>query len=153
MTDSGDKTGTAAAGGGGQANSGNNNNNKNNNGRFNRGKKNNSKKSTTDAKSTKFEGRCADLKGHIFDCSGPTQADRYVVTKREIEEYIGRTYKYGNDTKRTLENGELYQPPVPPDPVEGGSATMKLIWQKSVEELVKRYAQNEQNLTAAYSLV
>ena len=100
-------SGTAAGNAGNNNNAVNGNKSGNNTGRqghgkFNRNnnnnnskKNNNTKKSTSDAKATKFEGHCEGLKGFIFDCSGPTQADRYVTTKREIEEYIGRTYKYG----------------------------------------------------------
>lgn len=76
-----------------------------------------------------------------------------MTTKHEIEGYIDRAYTYGNDTKCTLENGVIYEPPLPPDPAETATTTQKLLWQKFIEELVKCYAQNKQNLHAAYSLV
>ena len=42
----------------------------------------------------KFEGKCADLKGHIYDCSDVSQSDQYTKTTKEIAEYVGRTYTY-----------------------------------------------------------
>jgi hypothetical protein len=47
----------------------------------------------------KFEGRCTDLKGHIYDCSDVRQSDQYTKTTKEIAEYVGRTYKYGGDAR------------------------------------------------------
>ena len=50
-------------------------------------------------KQPKFEGKCEELKGHIYDCSDARQADVFVKTTREVGEFMGRTFKYGNDTK------------------------------------------------------
>jgi hypothetical protein len=33
---------------------------------------------------TKFDGRCDDIKGFVFDCADGKQADRYNTTIREI---------------------------------------------------------------------
>jgi len=44
---------------------------------------------------TKFEGKCADLKGHIYDCSTSKQADQFNKTMKKILEYVGCTYTYG----------------------------------------------------------
>jgi hypothetical protein len=41
----------------------------------------------------KFEGKCNDLKGHIYDCSNARQSDQFMKTTKEIAEYVGRTYK------------------------------------------------------------
>jgi hypothetical protein len=38
-----------------------------------------------------FSDRCEDLEGSIYDV-GPNQADRYIKTTREIEEYLGRKF-------------------------------------------------------------
>ncbi len=46
---------------------------------------------------TKFDGKCEELKGHIFDCTDVRQSDQYSRTVKEIAEYVGRTYKYGAD--------------------------------------------------------
>lgn len=49
----------------------------------------------------KFEGKCDDLKGYIYDCVDGKQADAYTKTTKEIAEYVGRTYKYGSDARRS----------------------------------------------------
>jgi hypothetical protein len=65
----------------------------------------------------KFEGKCPELAGHIYDYSNARQAaDKYTKTTREICEYVGRTYKFGADTKVAL---QTLKKPVfqdPPDP-------------------------------------
>jgi hypothetical protein len=40
----------------------------------------------------KFEGKCDDLKGHIYDCSNPRQVDLFAKTTKELAEHVGRTY-------------------------------------------------------------
>lgn len=48
------------------------------------------------ASKTKFEGRCPDLKGNVFDIR-EGQADLFSKTQKEIELYVGRTYNNGYD--------------------------------------------------------
>jgi hypothetical protein len=60
---------------------------------------------TTIAKTeASFQGRCDDLKGHIFDCVDRWQADQYAVTMKEITAYIGTKYTYGADIGWSLEH-------------------------------------------------
>jgi hypothetical protein len=45
-------------------------------------------------KTVKFEGRCEDLTGHVYDYANPCQAaDQFTKTTDEICEYVGRMYK------------------------------------------------------------
>jgi hypothetical protein len=59
----------------------------------------NTKKTVTMNKSfaPKFEGKCADLKGHVYNCSDDAREldQQFMKTTCEIAEYLGRTYKYG----------------------------------------------------------
>jgi hypothetical protein len=59
----------------------------------------------------KFEGKCADLKGHIYNCSTSKQADQFNKTTKEILEYVGRTYTYGGDSQLAIENLAVIKPP------------------------------------------
>ena len=89
----------------------------------------------------------------MFDCSGFKQADQYTTKKKEIEEYIGRTYDFGSDIKSTV---KLLRVPgiVPPaDPPNGSTETEKLIWCKQVEAFVKRGQILKLNMKKAYTLV
>jgi hypothetical protein len=49
-----------------------------------------------------FQGRCDDLKGHIFDFVDGRQADQYAVTMKEIAAYIGTKYTYCADIRWIL---------------------------------------------------
>jgi hypothetical protein len=50
----------------------------------------------------RFQGKCDDLKGYIYDCSDSRQADVYTKTTKEIGEYVGRTYRHGSDARRAV---------------------------------------------------
>jgi hypothetical protein len=51
-----------------------------------------------------FQGRCDDLRGHVFDCAVGKQVDRYTVTMKEIAEYIDSNFTYGADIRWSLEH-------------------------------------------------
>jgi hypothetical protein len=61
---------------------------------------------------TKFEGKCNDLKGHIYDCSDSRQANQFTKTTKEIQEYVGRTFKGGGNTRLIFDS--LTLPVIPP---------------------------------------
>ena len=65
-----------------------------------------------------FVGGIDDLKGYYYDCSSYKQADRFVTTSKEINDYVGKNYSNGGDVRHTLENGELMDLPNPTDPSE-----------------------------------
>ena len=50
-----------------------------------------------DAGTPAFEGKCEELKGHVFDVRGAI--DAFFVTMRELTKMIGRTYKNDSDVK------------------------------------------------------
>ena len=101
----------------------------------------------------RFEGKCEDLKGHIYDCSDSRQADLYTKTTKEIAEYVGKNYKYGNDVRLAVES---LTPPTltePSDPPQGASQTRERIWEKEVDEYVKRKGYLAENLKTLFSLI
>jgi hypothetical protein len=112
-----------------------------------------SKATAISQRQPKFEGKCDELKGHIFDCSDVRQADLFAKTCKEIAEYVGRNYKYGGDARLIVEN--LARPilPEPEDPPEKASATKKRIWEKQVDAYVLRQTHIEEHIKSLYSLV
>ena len=78
----------------------------------------------------KFEGKCADLKGHINDCSDVRQSDQYTKTTKEIAEYVGTTYRYGGDTRLAVETLQMPALAEPTDPSDGATKTATKIWEK-----------------------
>ena len=65
----------------------------------------------------KFKGNCADLDGHIFDCSDYKQADTYVHMHKCITEYIGAEYKSGGDVHASIIAGIKITIPLPTHPI------------------------------------
>jgi hypothetical protein len=101
----------------------------------------------------KFEGKCADLKGHIYDCSDVRQSDQYTKTTKEIAEYVGRTYTYGGDARLAVETLTLPTLTAPTDPPENANRTDTRIWEKTVDEHVKQRSYLAENMKTLYSLV
>jgi hypothetical protein len=101
----------------------------------------------------KFEGKCDDLKGHIYDCTDSRQADQYTKTTKEIQEYVGRTFKGGGDACLIFDNLTLPVIPEPDDSPAGAGKTKCCIWEKQVNEYVKQVSLLKQNIKTIYSLV
>jgi hypothetical protein len=101
----------------------------------------------------KFEGKCADLKGHVYDCSDVRQSDQYTKTTKEIAEFVGRTYTYGGDARLAVETLTLPMFATPTDPPEDASRTETRIWEKTVDEHVKQLSYLAENMKTLYSLV
>jgi hypothetical protein len=101
----------------------------------------------------KFEGKCDERKGLIFDCSDSRQADVFVKTTREIPEYVGRSYRYGSDTRLAIENLVLSVLDMPVDPPTDATKIQTRIWEKKVDEYVKRETNLQENRKTLYSLV
>jgi Reverse transcriptase (RNA-dependent DNA polymerase)/Zinc knuckle len=102
---------------------------------------------------TKFEGRCPDLKGHVFDCASDTQSDQFTRTLKEVADYVGRTYKYGGAVRRAVESLEEQTFDLPPDPPDGATFGEQRLWEKAVDEVAKKQGLYEQNLMTLFALV
>ena len=126
------------------------NNNRNNNNNRRRGPRN---KQRPVNRTPRFEGRCDGLKGHIYDCGSENQADIYTRTTKEVAEYVGANCKYGSDVRRAIETLSVPKLDEPEDPKPSATRTEIRIWEKKVDELVKRESHLEQGLKTACSLV
>ena len=73
----------------------------------------------------KLEGKCDELKGHVYDISDVRQADLFVMTTNEVAEFVGQTYKYGGDIWLAIENIQVPNIAEPYDPPAGASRTRK----------------------------
>ena len=105
-------------------------------------------------KAPKFEGRCEELSGHVYDYANARKAaDQFTKTTREICEYVGRTYKYGADTRTALESLAVPVFVEPLDPPADATRTQVRMWEKEVDEHVKRQIILSENLKSAYSLI
>jgi hypothetical protein len=101
----------------------------------------------------RFQGKCDKLKGHIYDCSDSRQSDVYTKTTKEIGEYVGRTYRYGSDMRRAVQKLTMPNMPVPADPADGANKAVVRMWEKKIDEFVKRELALQENLRTLYTLV
>ena len=101
----------------------------------------------------KFEGKVDALKGFYYDCSDVKQSDMFAKTTKEIAGYVGRTYKFGGDTRIAVETQETPKFAVPDDPPDDASKAALRMWEKKVDSISKREDQLEHNLRQVYALV
>jgi hypothetical protein len=79
--------------------------------------------------------------------------DRYNVNIKEVAEYVGREYVYCGDARWTIENEKRLTVTMPEDIPAYTSATKKRVWERRIEEYVKRNDRLTANLETTFSLV
>jgi hypothetical protein len=100
-----------------------------------------------------FQGRCDDLRGHVFDCAVGKEADRYTVTMKEMAEYIGSNFTYGAYIRWSLEHEEEFVVPKPIILDATADAIDKIIWEKEIDDYGKRKAKHGYNCLKLFSLI
>jgi Reverse transcriptase (RNA-dependent DNA polymerase) len=113
---------------------------------------NNAKRNNTQYQKVKFEGEYAALKGHTYDC-GYNQVDLYTKTTKLIAGHVASTFTYGDDAGTALESLEDVDIPMPEDVAEGASKTMMRVWEKQVDEYVRRTTTYRENMKSAYNII
>jgi TolA-binding protein len=101
----------------------------------------------------KFSGKCDSLSGFVYDCSDGKQSDRFNIVTKEIAEYVGREYPYGSDIRWTIQNLKLFKEEDPNELAAASSVLKKRMWEKRVDEYIKRENKLKENCQMAYSLV
>ena len=105
-----------------------------------------------------FHGDIEDLKGHIYDCVSPTDADRYLKTTTKVQEYIGRVFTFGELLSPALESPKdgipklmvpvvTYADPGKPTEIE------KLLLTEEVKIHIKKKSSLEENNRKLFSVV
>jgi hypothetical protein len=89
---------------------------------------------------TKFERKCNDLNGHIYDCYDSRQANQCIKTTKQIQDYVGRTFKGGGDERLIFDNLTLPVIPEPDNLPKEATLTKHRIWEKEVDQYVKQVA-------------
>ena len=77
----------------------------------------------------------------------------YAKTTKEIAGYVGRTYKFGGDTRLAVENGEAPIFSLPPDPPAGCSKGVEKLWEKELDDNANWRTQLGHNLRQLFALV
>jgi len=102
---------------------------------------------------TKFEGKCANLKGHIYDCFN-LKTSRSVQQDTKGDVGICQTYlSSGGDALLSVENLAIVEPSEPDDPPEGATATKRRVWEKHFDEYIKRTTHMTEKVKSIFYLV
>ena len=109
------------------------------------------------ARKARFEGKCIKLKDFVYDCQNSRQADQYIKTTEAISEYVDTEFEHGADITAAIEamedidfNSKSYKPS---DLDQGKSDLDKYIWQKEVDQYIKRKYVYNNNKTKFYGLI
>ncbi len=105
-----------------------------------------------DTKTSRFEERCDELKGHVYDCPNPLQAaEEFTKTTKKIAEYT--VTEYGTEVKLAIATLQTPILPLPAEPPPEASVTEQPIWERRVDAYVKAEIMLESDLMEAYLLV
>jgi hypothetical protein len=89
----------------------------------------------------------------VFDCSNSIQADMFSKTTKAIARHVGKMYRYGNDVRLAIQNLIPTVMDVPKDLADTATNAQKRIWEKKIDEFVKRELYFEENMQTLYSLI
>jgi hypothetical protein len=113
----------------------------------------NKKQSVHQTRGVKFEGRCDDLKGHVYDYGDGKTADQFVLTTKEIKNYVGRTFKHGGDIVDAIEAMAVPTKTEPADPVNPNDRIEVKKWERLYDAYHKWTMLTTENLKALKELV
>jgi hypothetical protein len=117
------------------------------------GKKVFGKKQNHQGRGVKFEGRCDDLKGHVYDYGDGKTADQFVLTTKEIKNYVGRTFKHAGDIVEAIETLTVPTKTEPADPVDPNDRIAVKKWERQFDEYHKWSILTRENLKSLKELV
>jgi hypothetical protein len=105
------------------------------------------------AQRTKFEGRCKDLEGYVYDICGAQQANQYMKTTEEIGLYVGQHYLHGADIGTAVRT--LARPVIEDlaDPAQDASLAVKKRWEDQLKRWNHRMDTLKENISKLYNLV
>ena len=105
----------------------------------------------------KFEVRCDELKGQIFDCSGYDQSDVFIETQEQIAIYVGRTYTNGGAVTKAVETLEIPKVQMQPAPEGYGTdqvdASDRYVWELEMKEFIRNKQMISNRIQKLYALV
>ena len=81
------------------------------------------------------------------------QADMFTKTTKEVAEYAGRKLKYSADIRKAIEDLETPIIAEPTDPALPATMTQRRIWEKGVDEHMRRLSMLRQDLETMYSVI
>ena len=116
----------------------------------------NSKTHVQSTKTTASKGTMSELNGHVFELgSETTKTNQFNRTVEEVSNYMSRKYDYGGDIARMLrDRAEIdLKPNKPVHPGDGADKTDLRIWEKQVDEYVKRINAYDNNKEALFAIL
>ena len=103
--------------------------------------------------STKFEGRCTELKGFIYDHGDHKHADQFIMTTKEIQNFVGRTFKNAGDITAAIGTLSLPEKEEPDEPDNPDDRIEMKKWERSYDRYYKGQKDLEEHVKTLYNLV
>jgi hypothetical protein len=105
------------------------------------------------AQKSKFEGRCKELEGHVYDICGAQQANQFIKTTEEIGLYVGQHYSHGGDIATAVRTYERPTFESPEDPPDDATIAVRKRWEDKLKRIGNREEVLEDNITKLYNLI
>ena len=102
---------------------------------------------------TKFDGRCLDLKGFIYDHGEHKHADQFITTTKEIQNYVGRTFKNAGVITAAIGNLALPVMIEPEEPDDQDDRVEMKKWKRSYDRYYKGKQDLAEHVMTLYNLV
>jgi hypothetical protein len=77
----------------------------------------------------------------------------FAKTTKEIAGYVGRTYRFGGDTRTAIESEEAPKFAIPDDVPEGAGKGAVRMWEQKIDAIAKREDQLNHNLRQLFALI
>jgi hypothetical protein len=113
----------------------------------------NKKENNGNVRTTKFEGRCKDLKNHVYDYGESKNADQFVTTTKEIKTYVGQTFKNAGDITAAITMLRMPTRKEPEDPEDPDNRVTLKKWERDYDEYRKWKLVLDENVKTLYNLV
>ena len=107
---------------------------------------------TSHCPTTKFEGRCSELKGFTYD-GEHKHADQFITTTKEIQNYVGRTFKNAGDITAAIGNLSMPVTFEPIEPIDQEDRIEMKKWERSYDRYYKSQKDLEEHVMTLYNLV
>ena len=107
----------------------------------------------TNRPTTKFDGRCPELKGFTYDHGEHKHADQFILTTKEIQNFVGRTFKNAGDITAAIGSLSLPENIEPEEPDDPDNKIEMKKWERSYDRYCKSTKDLEEHVKTLYNLV
>mmetsp|Transcript_12101 Transcript_12101/g.17372 ORF Transcript_12101/g.17372 Transcript_12101/m.17372 type:complete len:186 (-) Transcript_12101:68-625(-) len=117
----------------------------------NRNQGNRGTRHNNNQRTSRFDGACEALKGHVYDITAGK--DTFLKTTRKVAEYVNTEYTHTGEFRKCMIELELPTITQPDDPPDSPSFMQMEKWKIAIRKFEKKSEQRKSNSYRVYGLV